>query len=303
MDRRGEYGGNRPTNQNEQNEQKGLPPEAGSRVPENRQRIVEANLETFSDEEWERAQILEKPRDDVYGTLDSAMKNETASLDAPPADPMFWKVMNGSLQTLGISQEYITKNFGKMEGLMEDAAQNGPGVLGENKDYIDSAVAALNAALDALRNHEQQLKAGGSPTSTSWELMQHHHRVEKDKMAAEKLRRGGSNNRERVPPVPAESTVEEPVTANGDTTVVDLQTYREERQKPKGFIFPEVVKNKRDPEYWRHMARTIAENPSLKGVAKSIETLVKRVERGDSDSIVDAEIQRITEDIDRRTAA
>lgn len=300
MDRRGEYGGNHPTNQNEQ---RGLQPEAGPKIPENRQRIVEANLETFSDEEWNRAQQLEKPRDDVYGTLDAAMQMETASLDAPPADPMFWKVMNGSLETLGISREYITKNFGKMEGLMEDAAQNGPRVLGENKDYIDSAVSALNGALTALRNHERQLKSTGNPTSTSWELMQHHHRVEKDKMAAEKLRRGGSGKRESVQPIAPESSLEEPVIPNADTTVVDLQTYREERQQPKGFTFPDVIQNKRDPNYWKHMARTIAENPSLKGVAKSIETLVRRVERGDSDSVLDGEIQRITEDIDRRTAA
>lgn len=299
MQRRGEYGGgydNTPVQQ-----------EAPKNISENRQEAGGANLEEFSSEEWDKAQQLHETRGTVFSTLDAGMKGETSVVDGPNSDPKFWKIMGESLKSLGVPEDYIQRHMGKMEGLMAEAQESGPAVLADQRTYIDTAVAALNESIKYARTRDMSLKAGGNPTSTAWDSMQLRRRVEQDKFAAEKLRRGSRSQGESVAtPALAE---ELPVTENDNLagsepndTVRDLDAYREKKAQ-QGFTFPDVALHKRNPKYWKSMATTIAENPQLRGVAKSIETLMKRVERGDPDSVLDPEIQRITEDIDRRTAA
>lgn len=280
MERRGEYGGGRSASS---------PVEVPKAVLENRQDKGGINLEDLNQEEWETAQELHQTRGEVFSTLDAGMKNESLNFDELNADPKFWKIMTESLVTLGVPQEYVSQHLGKMEVLMHRAQDEGPSVLGNEQAYLGNAIAALKESIKYARSRDLSLKASGNPTSTAWDSVQLRHIVENDKFAAEKVRRGTRGVQETSAPK--------------ENTVVDMQSYREEKQQPKGFTLPGLEENKRNPNYWKEVANALKTDPRMRGAAATVDRIIARINRGDSDAVLDAQIHTLFGDIDKKLAA
>lgn len=289
MQRRGEYGGGSSASS---------PVEVPKAVLENRQDKGGVNLEDLNQEEWETAQELHQTRGEVFSTLDAGMKNESLNFDELNADPKFWKIMTESLVTLGVPQEYVSQHIGKMEVLMHRAQDEGPSVLGNEQSYIGNAIAALKESIKYARNRELSLKASGNPTSTAWESLQLRHIVENDKFAAEKVRRGARGVQE------TSASTENTTVSSDDTndTVIDMQSYREKAQ-PRGFTLPGLEENKRNPNYWKEVANALKTDPRMRGAAATVDRIIARINRGDSDAVLDAQIHTLFGDIDKKLAA
>lgn len=287
--RKGSYGGDYDRLTQAPQEQQPIP-----KTPERQPGTAAVELESLSDQDWERAQELHTTREEVYDTLNAGMEGNQAVIEGVHADPKYWKVMKESLQTLGITPKEVESYFGSMEWIMEDAKQN-PKVLMENKQYVDTAVEALKYFIQMVRNKEQQHNASESQMTSPWKGMQLRWNAEKERMAAEKVRRGAGPNRDAsVEPNPAVEEV---------APVEDLQAYREQKgqkESSHGFTFPDVDLHKRDPKYWRQMIQTLSEDSRFLGIGKSVETLIRRIERGDADTILDGEIAKIVANINKK---
>lgn len=309
MERRGEYGGGYrdTTPKQDAPRQEASRQEVPRNISENRQDIAGVNFEEFSPEEWDQAQQLHETRGTVFSTLDSGMKSEASVVDGPNNDPKYWKIMGDSLKSLGVPEDYVQKYMGKMEGLMADAQENGPAVLADQRTYIDTAVAALNESIKYARTRETSLKASGNPTSTAWDSMQLRRRVEQDKFATERVRRGAGR---RTTEAAHQAT---PDASMAETQIINLEDFKRGKQgdiaaegEPEEEVpdldFKNLDANIDNPKYWKRISDDISHNPSMKGVKTDIDNFLRRIARGDKKDVLAPLAEKIRTAFQKRAA-